>query len=146
MKTVLFTVHVLAGTAVGAALRNPVAALAAGFASHFVLDAVPHWGISADPQVWLAVARIDGVVSVIAVLAAILLLPRDRRVAGLMGAVGAALPDLDKPARELLGRTVWPPWLQDFHAGIQHESLGYWWVDLAALVLALSALLLLRRR
>ena len=41
---VLVTNHVLSGAFVGRAAPGPVSAFAAGVASHFALDAVPHWG------------------------------------------------------------------------------------------------------
>ena len=40
----LLTNHVLSGAVIGALARRPVPAFAAGVASHFVLDAIPHWG------------------------------------------------------------------------------------------------------
>ena len=40
----LVTNHVLSGAVIGAAVRRPVPAFALGVASHFALDAVPHWG------------------------------------------------------------------------------------------------------
>ncbi|MGE5392337.1 MAG: hypothetical protein ACM3NH_01165 [Candidatus Saccharibacteria bacterium] len=39
------------GIAVGAATHNPIAALAAGFASHLVLDAIPHFDHPDVPKV-----------------------------------------------------------------------------------------------
>jgi hypothetical protein len=44
----LTTPHVLAGTAIGVAVGNPVAGFALGVASHYLLDAVPH----SDPGTW----------------------------------------------------------------------------------------------
>ena len=41
---VLVTNHVLSGAFIGRAAPGPVSAFAAGVASHFALDAVPHWG------------------------------------------------------------------------------------------------------
>lgn len=35
--------HVLVGAAIGAKLQNPVLAIPLAFASHFVLDILPHW-------------------------------------------------------------------------------------------------------
>ena len=42
----LVTNHVLSGAAIGAAVRRPVPAFLLGVASHFALDAAPHWGRS----------------------------------------------------------------------------------------------------
>ena len=38
------TNHVLSGAVTGAVVRRPLPAFLAGVASHFVLDAFPHWG------------------------------------------------------------------------------------------------------
>ncbi len=38
----LITPHILAGTAIGAAVGNPVAGFALGLVSHYVLDVIPH--------------------------------------------------------------------------------------------------------
>lgn len=38
----LATVHLLTGAAIGLYIGNPLWAFAAGFASHFLLDAIPH--------------------------------------------------------------------------------------------------------
>ena len=40
----LVTNHVLSGSVIGAVVRRPAAAFALGVASHFALDATPHWG------------------------------------------------------------------------------------------------------
>ena len=39
----LSTPHLLVGATVGSFTRNPLAAFAAGFVSHFIMDRVPHW-------------------------------------------------------------------------------------------------------
>lgn len=39
---VLATVHLLTGAAIGLYIGNPILAFASGFASHFLLDAIPH--------------------------------------------------------------------------------------------------------
>lgn len=41
-----FANHALAGTIVAASGKNPVLALTLAFASHYVLDALPHYGYS----------------------------------------------------------------------------------------------------
>src|SRR6185312_1123128 len=45
---VLVTTHVLSGAVIGALAPDVPAALSRGFVSHFVLDAVPHWGCEPD--------------------------------------------------------------------------------------------------
>jgi hypothetical protein len=39
----LLTVHTIAGAAVGLAVHNPVLSAPIAFATHILLDAVPHW-------------------------------------------------------------------------------------------------------
>lgn len=39
----LFTTHALTGAAIGAAVQNPVLAFVLGFASHHILDSIPHF-------------------------------------------------------------------------------------------------------
>jgi small basic protein len=116
------TNHALAGAAIGATVRRPVAALLVGVASHFVMDAVPHWGVRNDHSGFLRVAVVDGLtgLAVFGFLAA--RVPSDQRVAVLAGAAGACLPDLDKPFRELSGRPLWPARVNRFHSGIQNEA------------------------
>src|ERR1700733_15135047 len=94
----LVTNHVLSGAAIGAAVRRPVPAFALGFASHFALDAAPHWGKFGSGRRYLNVAVPDGLVglAVMGTIAAIV--PPGSRVAVLAGMTGAALPDLDKPS------------------------------------------------
>ncbi|HEX9527847.1 MAG TPA: hypothetical protein VF951_10140, partial [Streptosporangiaceae bacterium] len=59
----LLTNHVLSGALIGALARRPGPAFAAGVASHFVLDAVPHWGDWGSQRRFLRVAVPDGLIS-----------------------------------------------------------------------------------
>jgi hypothetical protein len=146
----LLTNHVLAGAAIGAALRRrPAAAFAAGVASHLVMDALPHWGLPREPAAaarFLQVARRDGVVG----LAALIALSRRASQNGrggravLAGMAGACLLDVDKPARHFFGRNPVPDPIQRFHDRIQceapHRMPGEFLAGLALLSLA-SALI-----
>src|ERR1039457_4066186 len=60
LKRVLLTNHVLSGALIGALARRPLPAFAAGVASHFVLDAMPHWGQWGSQRRFLRVAVPDG--------------------------------------------------------------------------------------
>jgi hypothetical protein len=64
---VLLINHVLSGALIGALARRPLTAFAAGAASHFVLDAVPHWGGWDSRRRFLRVAVPDGLISLAAV-------------------------------------------------------------------------------
>lgn len=138
----LITNHVLAGAAVGALFRRPAVALGAGIASHLLMDSIPHWGLppgdpgSADRQKrFLRVARPDGLIG-LAAMTALAAASGGRRRAVLAGMVGAALPDIDKPAQHFFGRNPVPGPLQRFHDRIQVEA-GY----LMPLELAIAAAL-----
>lgn len=119
----LITNHVLCGAAIGLTAR-PEAALPLGVASHFTLDALPHWGRWDSREHFLRVAVADGLVGLGTMAAAYAIAPRSRRAAVLAGMVGAALPDLDKPSRLFFGRSPFPARVDEFHGRIQDEDSG----------------------
>jgi len=130
---VLLTNHVLSGALIGALARRPLPAFAAGVASHFVLDAIPHWGeLAGGRRTFLRVAVPDGLVGLAALGAFAAAAPPGRRLAVLAGMAGAALPDLDKPAKLWFGRSPWPGPVQRFHGRIQREAPGRWPLELLA--------------
>ena len=135
--------HVLSGAVIGALARRPVPAFAAGVASHFVLDAVPHWGPWCG-RGFLRVAVPDGLISLAAVGAFAAVTPPDRRLEVLAAMAGAALPDMDKPAKLWFGRSPFPPAVDRFHSRIQREAPHRAHVELlAAGALASAALIAL---
>ena len=145
MILVLLTNHVLSGALIGALTRRPLPAFAAGVASHFALDAVPHWGEWGSRRRFLRAAVPDGLVSlgVMGVLAAVS--PADRRLAVVAGMSGAALPDLDKPAKLWFGGSPFPRAVDRFHSRIQREAAGRAHLELlAAAGLACAALAAIR--
>jgi hypothetical protein len=144
---VLLTNHVLSGALIGALARRPVPAFAAGVASHFVLDAVPHWGDWASIGHFLRVAVPDGLISLAAMGAIAAVSPRERRLAVVAGMAGAALPDIDKPATLFLGRSPFPAAVDRFHCRIQREAAGRAHLEvLAAGGFAAAAVTALRAR
>jgi hypothetical protein len=143
---VLLTNHVLSGALIGAVTRRPAAAFAVGVASHFALDAVPHWGKWASTRHFLRVAVPDGLISLAAMGAITALAPAERRPAVLAGMIGAALPDIDKPAKLWFGRTPWPRAVDRFHMRIQPEAPRRAHIEIAAAgIFAVAALTALRR-
>ena len=71
--------------------------------------------------------------------------PASRRAAVVVGMVGAALPDIDKPSRLWFGFSPFPPAVGRFHSGIQDEAPDrYRREALCAALFSTSALLLLR--
>ncbi len=128
----LLTNHVLSGALIGALARRPVPAFAAGVASHFVLDAIPHWGDWGSQRRFMRVAVPDGLVSLAVMGALTAASPPGRRAAVLAGMTGAALPDADKPTTMWFGWSPFPAAVDRFHARIQDESFRRAPVELAA--------------
>ena len=120
----LITNHVLSGAAIGAAVGNPAAALPLGVASHFALDAVPHWGKWLSKSHFLRVAVADGLTGLAVMGAAAAVTPAPRRAAVLAGMLGAAVPDVDKPTRIFFGFSPFPRRVDEFHSRIQDEAPG----------------------
>jgi hypothetical protein len=118
----LVTNHVLSGAVVGAAVRRPGLALGLGIASHFVLDAVPHWGKWDSDRHFLRVAAVDGLTGLAVMGAAVALSRPERRWAVAAGMVGAALPDVDKPTRVFFGFSPFPEPVNELHRRIQDEA------------------------
>ena len=116
------TTHVLVGAVIGARIRTPAIAYGVGVLSHFVLDAVPHWGTDGDHDEFMRVAVRDGLGGLAALVAVAALSPDRSRRSVLAGAIGGATPDLDKPFEEITGRRLWPRPVHRFHMMIQRES------------------------
>lgn len=117
----LLTNHVLAGALVGNAAPGPVSAFALGVASHFAMDAVPHWGGYELGDV-LKIAVADGLVGAGVLLLVARTVPRERRAQVVAGMLGAAFPDSDKPWALFVGGSPFPAGFDRFHARIQIES------------------------
>lgn len=142
----LLTNHVLSGALIGALARRPAPAFAAGVASHFALDAVPHWGDWGSPRAFLRVAVPDGLISLALIGAFAAASPPERRLAVVAGMAGAALPDIDKPTTLWFGWSPFPAAVDRFHAGIQREAKSRYPVEvLAAGGFGSAALAALRR-
>jgi hypothetical protein len=143
---VLLTNHVLSGALIGALARRPLPAFALGVASHFALDAVPHWGDWGSQRRFLRVAVPDGLISLATLGAIAAASPSDRRLAVLAGMTGAALPDIDKPANLWFGCSPFPAAVDHFHSRIQREKPRRAHIELlAAAAFGAAALSALRR-
>jgi hypothetical protein len=142
---VLLTNHVLSGALIGGLVRRPVTAFTLGVASHFALDAVPHWGRWGGRRRFLRIAVADGLVGLAAMGVLVAVSPPARRKAVLAGMVGAALPDMDKPTMLWFGWSPWPAAVNKFHGVIQHEANDRGPLEfLAACALAAAALTAVR--
>jgi len=120
VSDVLITNHVLSGAVVGALSPDPLSAAGRGFASHFVLDSLPHFGLPEEHLMKVAVP--DGLVGLAAIGLVARATPRGLRLRVLAGIFGACLPDVDKPARQFFGRSPFPGWMDRAHAAIQPEA------------------------
>ena len=117
----LITNHVLGGALVGLTCPGATSAFTVGVASHFAMDAVPHWG-DPDQEVFLRVAVVDGLVGLATMALVARVAPADRRAAVVAGMLGACLPDADKPSDLFFGRSPFPGAVDRFHKVIQTES------------------------
>jgi hypothetical protein len=141
----LLTNHVLSGAVIGAVVRRPGPAFLAGVASHFVLDALPHWGKWRTQRQFLRVAVPDGLLALGLTAGFAAVAPPGRRAALTAGMLGAALPDADKPAKLWFGFSPWPAAVNHFHDRIQDEAPGRFPAEAtSAALFAWSAVLLLR--
>lgn len=103
--------HLTAGLTLATIIPQPAIALAAGLASHYLLDAIPH-GDTADVSFWKSPSNgaltlgLDGIgaIAVIALFFGILHQPTDALIAG---AVGSVLPDAAWGARALFNFLHW---------------------------------------
>lgn len=130
------TTHVLVGAVIGARTRSPVAAYGLGVLSHFVMDALPHWGPAGDHDAFMRVAVRDGLGGLAALSAVAALSPPGSRRSVLAAAIGAATPDLDKPFAEITRRQLWPRPVDQFHRMIQREAPRRMRQELATLAAA----------
>ena len=145
--SMLVTNHVLSGAVIGAATRRTAPAFLLGIASHFALDAVPHWGNWDGPPTFMQVAVSDGLTGLAVMGAMTAIAPRGSRAAVLAGMAGAALPDLNKPSRVFFGRSPFPRAVDRLHAAIQDEAPNRFKYELAAAVaFCAAAVALLRLR
>jgi hypothetical protein len=142
-RRVLITTHVFSGAVIGALAPDLPTAVSRGFVSHFVLDAIPHWGT--DAPLLLRVAVPDGLVGLAAIAVVGAAAEPSRRVQVLAGVFGACLPDLDKPGELFFGRSPFPRWFDWFHGVIQRERPERWRQEVVtAVALGAVAVVVLR--
>lgn len=141
----LITNHVLSGAVVGLIAPGPGTAATGGFASHFLLDAVPHFGV--DEEHLMRIAVPDGLLGLACIGAVLAATPGRQRLPVAAGIAGACLPDMDKPGRQFFDRSPFPAWFDRVHDRIQREAVHRWTVELtAAAGLVVTLVLLLRGR
>ena len=111
--------HVLTGSAIALAVRQPLLIVPLAVLSHFILDALPHYGSRQylwGSRFFVPIMATDGVFSVGSVIAIMLAAPQ---FAGLvaLGAFCAYLPDVFWLYYYQHGEPQW--WFYRFHTKIQ---------------------------
>ena len=142
----LVTNHVLSGALIGYVAPNRSSGFALGVLSHFLLDAVPHWGVRRPIHEMMHVAVPDGLVGATTMALIAASTAPDRRARVVAGMSGAVLPDLDKPSTVFFGASPFPRAVDDFHQAIQRESPRRMPQEMVVGVLGTVAVALLRRR
>lgn len=120
----LLSNHTLTGIAIGLSLDNPAVILPVAVASHFYLDAIPHFGnpkLNFLQPVGRIYATIDCAIALSLAVASVVIWP-ERFVQLTTAVFGATLPDLLYIPRYLLKLKFWEP-LFRFHSVIQTERL-----------------------
>lgn len=126
------TNHALAGALIGLAISEPLVAAPLAFASHFVLDAVPHYGSRLPDKILLKTKRFkvyllaDASACILLVLILALARPRNWLLAAICAFV-ATVPDLfwlkkfisiNKTGKDILSRN----WFMRLHAIVQWSA------------------------
>lgn len=127
------TNHVLTGVAIGLAVQQPVLAIPAAIASHFVLDALPHYGHDRhSAKKFLTILAVDGSVIALILISLIAAQPNGWGLA-LVCDLLAASPDfmwLPNFLRDLSDHHTRKPYddpITKFHKRIQWAEKPYNW-------------------
>jgi hypothetical protein len=136
----ILTNHALTGVLLGLAMPSPWLTAPVALASHFALDAVPHFGHREhhlNSRRWLITGIVDGAFTLAVFIAALVVWPRQ----WLQIAVGfgfAILPDLFYVPEAFVKRSLTGGWGR-FHSFVQWgENPTGWLVDAAWMVLVAS--------
>ncbi len=150
------TNHALTGAVLGLAIGNPWVAVPAAFLSHFVLDAIPHFGfkgVKTDtellPQRWFKLLLIAEALMCFTIVCVLFSLQPVHWFVACVTAFVATSPDLYSAPRFLYanGWLKTPPTInmfRRFHGTIQTERVWGAWIEAAWLlgsVFVLSRLL-----
>lgn len=126
----LTTPHAAAGVALGAAIGNPLVVIPAAMASHFILDAVPHWQEILPPYIPTTKTYVRVPLDIALAVGITVLATHwqpQHTAAIWTGAVCANLPDLDSiimVAPEVKRGILKRYW--DWHCRIQRETDSLW--------------------
>ena len=140
--------HVATGAAIGALIGDPLIAVPLAIASHFILDATPHWQETMAPYIptWKTYLRIPIDIGLAAALVAFAIHTQPAHMPAIfLGALFASMPDLDvltiKLPRLQTGviKRYW-----DWHCNIQREVTSLWGVASQLAVLFISITVIYR--
>jgi hypothetical protein len=131
--------HAMTGALIGLTIGNPVVAVPLAIASHFVLDAIPHYAddkrVPINSKIFAIELVVDAVLCGLLVLALFLRTPDDWLVPSI-SALAAASPDFMSVARYLRGVRFGNISkdskfaIRRFHTRIQNESPKAWPVEI----------------
>jgi hypothetical protein len=131
------TNHTLQGALVGRCVKSPGAAFAVGFITHFLADAVPHYGNpNATREGYYQLAKRDGLTGLATAAAVVAAAPAGRKISTIAGVAGACFPDLNKPSDFWFGKSFFPTAVDEFHVKIQTEHPKYANIEVVAAVVA----------
>ena len=137
--------HVLTGAAIALAVRQPALVAPLAFGSHFLLDAIPHFDhpiYQYGSKYFTRIMLTDGIISVGAIAAIMLLVPQLASVVAL-GALAAILPDFFWLYYYTHGRPQW--WFFRFHTKIQwFEQPQGALVEIAYLVFIITVIIAIK--
>lgn len=120
--------HASTGAMIGLYVHNPYLACMLAFASHFVLDAVPHWQLVMPPYKfsWRSVVTLIGTVVATPLLGGYLYssAPNASQAAVLAAMISACLPDIDDALVVIPGvdSNVLFQKFRAFHNNLQKET------------------------
>lgn len=119
IKTMIGLNHALTGAAIGLALQRPLLVVPAAFASHFLLDMLPHFGghvYQWGHKTFTKIIVIDGIATFTAILLIVLAAPA-LAIPVLLGVFFAMLPDALLIHYYTTGKK--PHWFHTLHLKIQ---------------------------
>jgi len=137
--------HVLAGTAIALAVKEPLLIAPLAFLSHFVLDAIPHFSYEWPGWKFRTLWAIDAVASSIAILVLATFQP-SLAFAVIVGGFCAELPDVFWLYERLVVKGESSFWYFKFHRVIQwSETRRGLFYELGYLIVLISINLWLAR-
>lgn len=126
--------HVLTGTAIGLAVKQPALAVPLALASHFVLDAIPHYVYGRPGEKRFLYTWIADALASIAALGLIAWSAPQFALATILAGMAAELPDALWVYYYAAGKPEW--WFFRFHKWIQwSETEQGLWYELGYLVI-----------